>query len=159
MENKRDESAAGDKLAETEQRRAAPAPADRIELEPGTLSRRELKVILDSLPVDISFVDANDRVRYFNQPEGRIFTRAKAVIGRAVQQCHPPKSIHLVNRILDEFKSGQRDLAEFWINLRGKLVYIRYLPLRSDDGEYIGCLEVTQDVTRIRELEGEKRLL
>jgi len=130
-----------------------------IALPTGTLTRDELEGILDSLPVDITFVDKEDTVRYFNQTKDRIFVRTKAVIGRKVQQCHPQKSIHLVNQILEEFRSGQRDVAEFWIQMKGRMVYIRYFPVRGKGGEYLGCIEVTQDITGIKKIEGEKRLL
>lgn len=130
-----------------------------IELETGMLSTEEVEAILNNLPVDITFIDKEDRVGYFNKPEGRIFARTKAVIGRKVQQCHPQKSIHMVNRILDSFKRGERDVAEFWINVKDRQVYIRYFPVRDEDGEYLGTMEVTQDITDIRKIEGEKRLL
>ncbi len=141
----------------------APAPEPEVEgrvtFETGMLSKEELEAILNTLPVDITFVDRDDEVRYFNQSKERIFPRTKAVIGRKVQQCHPQKSVHVVNRILDDFKSGRRDVAEFWIQMGGRFVYIRYFPVRSREGEYLGVLEVTQDITGIKKLEGEKRLL
>jgi len=141
----------------------APAPEPEVEgrvtFETGMLSKEELEAILNTLPVDITFVDRDDEVRYFNQSKERIFPRTKAVIGRKVQQCHPQKSVHVVNRILDDFKSGRRDVAEFWIQMGGRFVYIRYFPVRSREGEYLGVLEVTQDITEIKKLEGEKRLL
>ena len=141
--------------------RAEPAPKEDglIRLETGVLSGRELNLLLKHLPVDITFVDKDDRVRYFSAGRDRIFVRTEAVIGRAVQNCHPPSSVHIVNRILGDFKSGRRDDAEFWINFEGRLVHIRYFAVRDEEGEYAGTLEVTQDVTAIRELEGERRLL
>ncbi|MBL7183241.1 MAG: DUF438 domain-containing protein [Anaerolineae bacterium] len=142
---------------------AAPAPKPEVEgrvtFETGSLSREELEVILNALPVDITFVDKEDAVRYFNQSEERIFPRTRAVLGRKVQQCHPQKSLHVVNRIVEDFRAGRRDVAEFWIDLQGRFVHIRYFPVRDKDGEYLGTLEVTQDVTDIKKLEGEKRLL
>jgi len=134
-------------------------PEGQIPLEPGPLSLQELEAVLDSLPVDISFVDRQDKVRYFNQPKERIFPRTKAVIGRSVQKCHPQKSVHLVNQILDDFRNGLRDSAEFWIQMGPRLVHIRYFPVRDKQGSYLGCLEVTQDITDIKNIEGEKRLL
>jgi DUF438 domain-containing protein len=98
-------------------------------------------------------------VRYFSQTLERIFIRTEAVIGRRVQNCHPPHSVHVVNRMLDEFRSGTRDSAEFWIQMGGKFIYIRYYPVRDGEGNYRGTLEVTQDITHIRKLEGERRLL
>lgn len=135
-----------------------PGAKGQVAFETGTLSEEELEGILNSLPVDISFVDSDDKVRYFNQSEERIFPRTKAVIGRLVQLCHPQKSVHVVNQIIDDFRNGRRDVAEFWINLQGKFVHIRYFPVHNKNGEYLGTLEVTQDITDIRKLEGEKRL-
>jgi len=132
---------------------------DVISFDTGSFSLRELESLLNSLPVDITFVDREDTVRYFNQSKDRIFVRTKAVIGRKVQRCHPQKSIHLVNKILEEFKSGQRGVAEFWIDMKGRLIYIRYFAVRDKNGEYLGCVEVTQDITDIKRIEGEKRLL
>ena len=137
----------------------APMGGERIRLSTGDFTQEELEAVLNSLPVDITFVDAQDRVRYFNQPKGRIFLRAKAVLGRTVQNCHPPKSIHIVNRIVEDFKAGRRDVAEFWINMKGRLIYIRYFPVRNERGEYLGTIEVTQDITDIQRIKGEKRLL
>ncbi|NIN66643.1 MAG: DUF438 domain-containing protein [Anaerolineae bacterium] len=125
----------------------------------GAMTSEQVEAVFNALPVDITFVDHDDRVRYFNQSEERIFPRTRAVIGRNVQQCHPEKSVHVVNQILDDFKSGSRDAAEFWIDLKGRLVHIRYYPVRNATGDYLGCLEVTQDITDIKRIEGEKRLL
>ena len=130
----------------------------RISLPSGSLSQKEIEAMLDTLPVDITFVDAKDTVRYFSQSPKRIFARTPAVIGKKVQQCHPPKSIGKVNRILSGFKSGKSDSASFWINLKGRLIYIRYFAVRDKKGKYLGCLEVTQDITEIKRIEGEKRL-
>jgi len=130
-----------------------------IELPTGKFTVEELNAILNALPVDITFVDKNDTVRYFNESKDRIFVRTKAVLGRKVQNCHPQKSVHLVERILDDFKNKRRDVAEFWINFAGRHVYIRYFPMWNPDGEYLGVIEVTQDITDIKKLEGEKRLL
>lgn len=131
----------------------------QVPFETGALSPENIEAIFDTLPVDITFVDKEDTVRYFSQSKERIFVRSKAVIGRNVKACHPQKSLHAVNQILDDFKAGKRDFAEFWINLKGRLIYIRYFPVRNKDGEYQGCLEVTQDITDIKGIEGEKRLL
>lgn len=145
------------------ERKAAPMPKPeaegRVTFETGALSRKELEGVLNALPVDITFVDKEDTVRYFNQAQERIFPRTKAVIGRTVQLCHPPKSIHVVNQIIEDFRGGRRDVAEFWIHHQGKFVHIRYFPVRDKNGEYLGILEVTQDITDIKKLEGEKRLL
>jgi PAS domain S-box-containing protein len=146
-----------------ESKKEAPILKTEIEgmvpFETGNLSKEEIESIFNTLPVDITFVDKDDTVRYFSQSKDRIFVRTKAVLGRKVQQCHPQKSIHVVNKILEDFNSGKRDLAEFWINLEGKLIHIRYFPVRNKNGEYLGCLEVTQDITDIKKIEGVKRLL
>ncbi len=135
-------------------------PEKRIDLDTGALLPEEIRAVLDALPLDISFVDRNDEVRYFNTPrDGRIFPRTRAVLGRKVQNCHPQKSVHVVEQILREFKEGTRDVAEFWINMRGRMIHIRYFPVRDRDGNYLGTLEVTQDITDIKKIEGEKRLL
>ncbi len=123
------------------------------------LSKEQLEAILESLPVDITFVDSDDTVRYYNRDGKRIFVRTPAVIGRKVQNCHPPKSLAPVNQILSEFKSGKREAAEFWIQVKDRMVFIRYFPVRDRDGKYLGCLEVSEDITEIKKLEGEKRLL
>ena len=132
---------------------------DAVELETGTLSKAEIEAIFNSMPVDVTFVDKDDEVRYFSQTKDRTFVRTKAVIGRKVQNCHPQKSIHVVSQIVEDFKKGTRDVAAFWINLNDRLIYIRYFPVRNKEGEYLGVLEVTQDITDIKKIEGEKRLL
>ena len=130
-----------------------------IQLETGSLPAEAIQPLFNTLPVDVTFVDENDRVRYFNEPEHRIFPRTKAVIGRMVQQCHPQSSVHVVNQLVEDFKSGRRDVAEFWINQGGRVIYIRYFAVRGDKKQYLGCLEVAQDITEIQKLKGEKRLL
>ena len=131
----------------------------QIVFETGSFSKEELETLFNTLPVDMTFVDKEDTVRYFSKAKERIFPRTKAVIGRKVQQCHPPKSIHVVNKILDDFRNGHRHVAEFWIHSKERLIYIRYFAVRDKNGEYLGCLEVTQDITDIKKIEGEKRLL
>ncbi len=124
------------------------------------LDREVLAAILNTLPVELSFVDADDRVRYFSHEDhDKIFPRSRSVIGMAVQNCHPQKSLHKVNKILEDFKAGRRRVAEFWIDFRGRKVHIRYFPVRDRAGRYLGCLEVVQDITAIQGLKGEKRLL
>jgi len=130
-----------------------------ITLETGSFTVEELENLLNTLPVDITFVDKNDQVRYFSQTKDRIFVRTKAVIGRKVQQCHPQKSLHIVNQIIEDFRDGKRDFADFWINMNGRLIYIRYFAVRDKEGRYLGTVEVTQDITDIKKIEGEKRLL
>jgi len=130
-----------------------------LQFETGALSKEEVEAVLDSLPVDISFVDKEDRVKYFNKAGKRIFVRTKAVIGRKVQLCHPKKSVHIVNKILESFKTGKESVAEFWIQTKDRLIHIRYFAVRDENGKYLGTMEVTQDITDIRKIEGEKRLL
>ena len=130
-----------------------------ITFETGSMTKEELEAVLNTLPVDITFVDKEDTVRYFSQSKERIFPRARAIIGRKVQQCHPEKSVHVVNQILSDFRSGKRDSAEFWIDLKEKKVYIRYFAVRDKAGKYAGTLEVTQDIAGIKKIEGQKRLL
>jgi PAS domain S-box-containing protein len=123
------------------------------------LSQEQLAGILEAIPVEISFVDENDLVKFWNKHETRIFKRPAAVIGKSVQNCHPKQSVDKVNQILSDFKAGRRDSAEFWINLGEKKVYIRYFAVRDKTGRYLGTLEATQDITEIKKIEGEKRLL
>jgi PAS domain S-box-containing protein len=138
---------------------AGPAADGTVAFATGALSVAQLSALLDSLPIDVTFVDKDDTVRYFNQAADRIFPRAKAIIGRTVQNCHPSKSLDRVQAILDGFRDGTLPKAEFWIPADEKLVYIRYLPVRDAAGRYLGCLEVTQDIAPIKKIEGQKRLL
>jgi hypothetical protein len=131
----------------------------KLQFETGSLSKEEIEAILNALPVDILFVDSNDAVKYFNKVEKRIFVRTKAVIGRKVQMCHPQKSVHIVNKILETFKKGEKDSAEFWITMNNRLVHIRYFAVRDKNGKYLGTMEVTQDLTDLKKIEGQKRLL
>jgi DUF438 domain-containing protein len=129
-----------------------------LQLGAGRMTPEELKLLFNYLPIDITYVDQNDAVRFFTETE-RIFPRSPAIIGRKVQLCHPPASVHRVQQILDDFRAGGRDQAEFWIQMQGRFIHIRYFAVRDEAGEYQGTLEVTQDVTGIRQLEGERRLL
>jgi PAS domain S-box-containing protein len=138
---------------------SATAPEGLLQFETGSLSKEEIEAILNALPIDISFVDKNDAVKYFNKAEKRIFVRTKAVIGRKVQMCHPQKSVHIVNKILEVFKKGEKDSAEFWITMNNRLVHIRYFAVRDKNGKYLGTIEVTQDLTDLKKIEGQKRLL
>jgi DUF438 domain-containing protein len=137
----------------------APVAEGVLQFETGNLTKEELDGLLDNLPVDITFVGADDTVRFFSKAEKRIFVRSKAIIGRTVQNCHPEKSVHVVNRILESFKSGKKNAAEFWLNLNNRLILVRYFAVRDKNGKYLGTLEVTQDVTDIKKLRGEQRLL
>lgn len=125
----------------------------------GNLTHKQLGLIFNHIPLDITFVDKDDRVSYYNDRDERHFPRNPSVIGRLVKHCHPPKSVHVVEKIVEDFKSGLRDQAEFWIEIRGVFLYIVYYAIRDDDNIYQGVLEVSQDITKLRQLKGEKRLL
>jgi DUF438 domain-containing protein len=132
---------------------------DLLDLATGQLTPEQVNLMLTHLPVEISFVDENDEVRYYSQVEHKIFPRSPGVIGRRVQNCHPPASLDKVQKILDEFKSGKKDVADFWIEKNGRFIYIRYFAVRDAGGTYKGTLEVVQDATVIRGLTGQQRLL
>lgn len=125
----------------------------------GAIPPEVLEHLLDSLPVEISFVGADDAVMYYNKNGRRIFPRAPGVIGKKVQNCHPKESLDKVNAILDDFRAETKNSAEFWINMKGRLILIRYLAVRDGSKKYLGCLEATQDITDLKKIEGEKRLL
>jgi len=131
----------------------------RIILPTGSFSMDELATLFNFLPMDITFVDKDDKVNFFSLGEHRIFDRNRAIIGRDVQLCHPPGSVHIVEQILADFKSGKESKAAFWINFKGMFVYIEYIALRNEAGDYLGVIECTQDLTKYRQLEGEQRLL
>ena len=122
-------------------------------------SLETLEAIFDALPLDVTFVDETDTVRYYSKGDDRIFRRTPAVIGKKVQDCHPKESLDKVNQVASNLKSGKRDFAEFWIDLKGRKIYIRYFAVRDKAGKYLGTLEVTQDITDIQKIAGEKRLL
>ena len=130
-----------------------------LSLDTGALTQEQINLMLTHLPVDVTYVDENDEVRYFTQGQHRIFDRSAAIIGRAVTKCHPPQSVHKVQIILEDFRSGKRDVAEFWIQMGEAFIHIRYFALRNAAGEYKGCIEVSQEISHLRSLEGEKRLL
>lgn len=130
-----------------------------LKTETGEMSLEQILLVFNKLPIDITFVDENNKVRFFSKPDERFFPRSPAIIGREVQNCHPPESVHIVEKIVDAFKKGEKDTAQFWLNLNGKFVIIQYFALRNDKGEYKGVLEASQDVTEIRSLEGQQRLL
>ncbi|MFY9494622.1 MAG: PAS domain-containing protein, partial [Limnochordia bacterium] len=157
------EAQLSDPFASVERKETADQPATAevsggIELDVGVLTPEQINLMLTHLPIDITFVDANDEVRYFSLGPERIFERARAVIGRKVQFCHPPKSMGVVEQILEDFRSGRKDSADFWINMKGELVYIRYFAVRDENGVYQGTLEVTQNITEIQKITGEKRI-
>ncbi|NLY44073.1 MAG: DUF438 domain-containing protein [Clostridiaceae bacterium] len=130
-----------------------------IKTETGILSFEDVLMIFNILPLDLTFVDENNKVRFFTRPKDRIFPRSPAVIGRDVRNCHPPDSVHVVEEIIESFRSGKEDFAKFWINMKGKTILIQYFALRDPKGNYKGVLEVSQDITEIKGLEGERRIL
>jgi uncharacterized protein len=132
---------------------------NHIQLPSGNFSPEELKCILNTLPVDMTFVDKDDKVKYFSQGAERIFQRNRAILNRDVRHCHPPASAHIVDKIIDDFKTGKESRAPFWIQMGGKFIHIEYFALRNEKGEYLGTLEVSHDVNRYRALEGEQRIL
>lgn len=138
---------------------AAPESAGKIQLPSGSMTVEELTAVLNTIPFDLTFVDKSDTVRYFTQGRERIFERNRAILGRQVQLCHPPSSVHIVQKILNDFHSGKQERAAFHINMKGRFISIEYFALRSPEGEYLGTLEVSEDLTEKRALQGEKRIL
>ena len=145
--------------AATVEEKQASVSTNEVVFGSGRLSISILEAMFNHLPIDMTFVDAHDRVQFFSESPDRIFVRSRAVIGRSVQLCHPKKSLHVVEKILQDFREGTRDSAEFWIDLKGKKIHIRYFAVRDSNGEYLGCLEISQDITEILKITGEKRLL
>lgn len=138
---------------------ARTADGDAIRLPSGSFTVEELQTVLNSLPVDLTFVDKHDKVKYFTQGKERIFDRNRAILGRDVRMCHPPSSVHVVEKILEDFKSGKEQSAAFWIQMQQKFIHIEYFALRNEQGEYLGTLEVSQDLSEKRALQGEQRIL
>lgn len=134
-------------------------PVKRLTLDVGVLTSEQVNLMLKHLPFDFTFVDENDRVAYYSDGKERIFARSPGIIGRDVSRCHPAKSVHIVNNIVKAFKDGARDSAEFWLSLGDRFIHIRYFAVRDNDGVYRGTVEVSQDITGIKRLEGEQRLL
>ena len=135
-------------------------PADLIELKSGQLTAEQIVLVFSHLPVDITFVDENNKVRFFSTPKERIFHRTNAVIGRDVHNCHPKESVHVVEQIVEAFRAGKKDKADFWISMRnGKRVLIQYFAVRNEQNEYKGVIEVTQEISEIQRLEGDRRIL
>ncbi|MCD4795041.1 MAG: PAS domain-containing protein [Bacteroidales bacterium] len=130
-----------------------------IKLETGNLSLKQIELIFNHLPVDITFVDKDDKVQYFSTPKHRIFPRTKSIIGRSIQNCHPPGSIDVVNKIVEAFRNNKKDKASFWIPMNDKLILIQYYAVRDENNEFTGTLEVSQEISDIQKIKGEKRLL
>ena len=125
----------------------------------GYMTPEQVNLLLRFLPIDITYVDENDKVVFYNRGDDRVFPRSKGIIGREVKFCHPPKSVHMVIKIVEEFKAGNRDVAEFWFNFKGKMIHVRYFAIRDKDKNYKGVIEMSQDITDIQKLTGEQRLL
>jgi len=132
---------------------------DLAKLGTGELSVEQIELIFNHLPVDITYVDEHDKVRYFSTPSKRIFPRTTAIIGREVRNCHPPESVHVVEEIIESFRAGKKSKADFWIKIKGELILIQYFAVRDKLGKYRGVIEVSQEISHIKSLEGEKRLL
>jgi DUF438 domain-containing protein len=130
-----------------------------VALDTGALTPEQVNLMLKALPVDITYVDENDRVAFYSAGKHRVFPRSSGIIGREVKRCHPPTSVHIVENILHSFKNKEKDEAEFWINMGGKMIHIRYYPMFDDEGNYKGTMEVTQDITEIQKLKGDHLLL
>ncbi|NLP43171.1 MAG: DUF438 domain-containing protein [Peptococcaceae bacterium] len=135
------------------------SPKGYVKFDTGVLSPKEISQILNTLPLDITFIDKDDIVKYFSRGQERIFARTKAIIGRNVRNCHPPGSVTVVEKILEDFKSGKKDSEDFWLRLGDVYAYIRYFAVRDTNGEYLGTVEITQNIAPIQQIEGEKRLL
>jgi DUF438 domain-containing protein len=130
-----------------------------VRLPSGSFTPNEIMSILNTVPFDMTFVDRDDKVKYFTQGKDRIFARSRTIINRDVRLCHPPGSVHIIEKILEDFKSGKASHAPFWIQMHSRFIHIEYFALRDENGEYLGTLEVSQDLTEARQLEGERRIL
>ncbi|HKM05446.1 MAG TPA: PAS domain-containing protein, partial [Sphaerochaeta sp.] len=131
---------------------------DKVQLPSGTFTLEELTCMLNSMPSDITFVGKDDKVRYFSEGKERVFPRTRSIIGREVAHCHPPKSLHVVEKLIDDFKAGLKDEESFWLQRGDQFVLIRYYAVRSVSGEYLGVMEVTEEISKLRSLEGNKLL-
>jgi len=146
-------------ISDEEEDTTARSESGSVQLPSGSFTAEEIMAILNTIPVDMTFVDKNDKVKYFTQGTERIFARSRSIINRDVRLCHPPGSTHIVEKILEDFKSGKASHAPFWIQMKGKFIHIEYFALRNEKGEYLGTLEVSQELSKLRALEGEKRIL
>ncbi len=132
---------------------------DLFESKTGHLTFKQITLIFNHLPVDITYVDKHDRVKFFNETNERHFPRSASIINRLVKHCHPPKSVAMVQRIVDAFKKGEKNHADFYIHFKDSYLYIQYFAVRDEDGDYEGVLEVSQNIKPLKAIEGEKRLL
>ena len=130
-----------------------------IQLSTGKLNLEQLELIFNHLPIDMTYVDENNEVKFYSDPKHRIFPRTKSIIGRKVQNCHPHESVHIVNQIVESFKKGEKDEASFWIKMGEKFILIKYFAMRNEKNNYKGVLEVSQEISDIQKLTGERRLL
>lgn len=130
-----------------------------VDLKTGHMSAEQIRLVFNHLPVDITYVDENNKVKFFSTPEKRIFRRTNSIIGRDVKNCHPHESVHVVEKIVEAFRKGEKDKASFWIQMKGEFILIQYFAVRDEAGNYKGVVEVSQEITEIRSLQGEKRLL
>ena len=135
------------------------APTGEVKFDAGAMTPEEINAVLNTVPLDMTFVDKNGLVKYFTQGKERVFDRPKTILGRHVSNCHPPASVHIVEKIVEDLESGKRDYVDFWIRMGPKFVMIRYFAVRNAKKEFLGVLEVTQDIQPIQEITGEKRLL
>jgi DUF438 domain-containing protein len=133
--------------------------SEEVDLKSGYLSPEQIRLVFNHLPVDITYVDENNKVKFFSTPEKRIFRRTNSIIGRDVKNCHPHESVHVVEKIVEAFRNGEKDKASFWIQMKGEFILIQYFAVRDEAGNYKGVVEVSQEITGIRSLQGEKRLL
>lgn len=147
------------KINKSNENNVAVSSDNIVKLSTGEVTIEQLELILNHLPIDITFVDQNNEVRYFSNPKHRIFPRSTAIIGRKVQNCHPPESVDIVNKIIYSFKNSEKDQADFWFHLGDKFVFIRYFAVRDRDGNYKGVLEVSQEIQDIQKIEGNRKLL
>ena len=138
----------------------APVGKDAVlDVATGKLTLEQINLLFRHLPVDLSYVDENELVKFYSDTPHRIFPRSANVIGREVKNCHPAKSVHVVEEIVEKFRSGEQSQAEFWINKPGLFIYVIYTAVRDENGKFRGVLEMMQDCTHIRELEGSRTLL
>jgi PAS domain S-box-containing protein len=132
---------------------------EEINLGSGYLTAKQISLVFNHLPVDITYVDENNKVRYFSTPKKRFFMRTNAIIGRDVKNCHPQESVHVVEKIVEAFRKGEKDRATFWINIKGIYLFIQYFAVRDEQNTFRGVVEVTQEINEIQEIKGERKLL